>query len=58
MINVSANESGNDYESRSSIKLAGKSLDNLHLEQNAQLVAERAKRGLNQISIDIGLILS
>lgn len=54
VINVSANKSGNEFESRSSIKVAGKTLDTLQLEQNTKVVAERAKRGLDHQSIDIG----
>jgi PmbA protein len=54
VINISALKSGNDYESRSTIKISGNSIKSLDVERHTKICAERAKRGLSQTNIDIG----
>ena len=52
VINVAATESEN--ESRSTIKVAGRNITSLNLEEQAQTVATRAYHGLNQKEKEVG----
>ena len=52
VVNVAATEGTG--ESRSSSTVAGVSFNDLHIEETAKAVAERAHRGLNQGEIEVG----